>query len=365
MSWQSLLGGAVSASGTISNHLLRGLTGGLVGMPEFGLSEAITDPTRPFYSANPNNLSKGPGSAGIAATGVQTKDTASDPGFNPGDGNVGGSGYGGGSAASNAAYWNDQLNALDSQLGRLDTQGNIGRSNIEQGYNSAFNTLTNQKTQNQEDYNTNRTHTIQDNVKAKGAIDEGVHNQLTGLTRLLGSRGAGNSSAALVAAPYAAGLQGNQQRQEVQDTFGRNIGSLDTNWDRTLKGFDSAFGQLLADKANKERALQAGLDATRQQLLGQKQQVRSSLGLAPDAGISNRIRDLGSQIDQLGAQQVFTPQTVAYKTPDLAAYTYNPASAPVLGAGVDPGQAANVGPYYTLLGGDNKDKKTGLIPAAA
>lgn len=288
---------------------------------------------------------------------ARTEDT-----FNPTNGNVGSDGGAAArAAAANRAYALAQLGLVDDQLGRLGTQESVGRSNIASAYDSAFNGLTNSQSQANRDYNTARDTTIQDNVTAKGNIDTGVRNSLTSVQRLLAARGAGSSSAATVKAPYAAAVQGNSQRQQVQTAFGRNIGALDTAHDDSEREFKSAFEELLAERTNKERALEAGIANTRASLLGQKMQLQANNGQAVDPGIINEIRSLGGRIDQLGATQTFNPRKVEYKAPELDKYNYDPNRAPEL-SGADPGAIDNAGAYYTLLG---KDKKAKLAPALA
>lgn len=270
-------------------------------------------------------------------------------------------------APGNTAYWQQQLSLIDDQLNRLPGEQQVGANNAQSAYDSAFNTLTNQQGQATRDYNTTKDQNTQDNVAAKTAIDTGVHNQISSLMRLLGARGAGSSSASTIAAPVAAGLQGAQQRGAENQTYGRNDTALNTAFGDTTTQFQNAFGGLLNDKQNQDRSLQANADKTKQQLLQTRAQALANLNAPADPAIASQISSLGSQIDSLGAAPTFTPAAVNYAAPTLNSLAPAANNAPSLGTGntgVDPSVAQQISPYYTLLTGNTKDKKT-LAPAGA
>lgn len=249
-------------------------------------------------------------------------------------------------AAQQQAQQAQQQSLVQAQLDRLGNQQNIGQQNILGQYNQALGQLTNQQSIAQRNYDTAVHQAQQDNQTAKTNIDSGVRNQVTGLQRLLGSRGAGNSSAALTLAPYAAGREGSIQRGQVQDAYGRNMNALDTSYGDTQTQFTDARGNLDAQKQNQQNNLLQQLAQIRQNLLGQMPN--------PDV---NQINGLGSQIDNLGKQVTYIPQAVNFKTPDLSKYNY-----------AQPGITANNGtsaadqyvtPYSYLLNGDQRKNLVG------
>lgn len=263
----------------------------------------------------------------------------------------------GGTSTADAQAAAQELAAIQSQLDRLPNQTDIGKQNILDAYQAAYNTLTNQQGQAARDFGTNKDQTVQDNVAAKTAIDTGVNQTLTGAQRLLGSRGAGNSSAATVAAPYAAGQAGAAQRGEVQNTFGRNMGALDTANNDANEQFTEAFGSLGAQRDNNLATLQQKADEARANLL--------LLKGGADPTTAADVNNLGSQIDSLGATTTYTPPVINYAAPNLATYTPTPAAAPTIGTGpVAPSAAQAISPYFTLLT-NPKDKDKTLLPAAA
>lgn len=252
-------------------------------------------------------------------------------------------------AAANAATASRNA-AIDSQLGRLDNQGRIGHGNIGASYDSAYQRLVNGKTEALGHYGDARTQTDQDNIKARAGVQDSVHNQLTGLQRLLGSRGAGASSAASFLAPYAAGQQGNAQYGQVQDAYGRNLNSIDTAVSDYNRNFDDSAGDLKVQRENQDRGLDANLLGTRASLLASRSNAAANQGT---------IDALGNQIDGLGANSVYTPKAVNYAAPNLAKYDFNNPGAATLSNNP---VAQQTGSFYNLLNPQDK-LKTGAITA--
>lgn len=269
--------------------------------------------------------------------------------------------------ADEMAYWDDQMANADRQLGRIPEQERILRENAENSYQSAYNRLVGDKATTERDFNTTKTRAVEDNVQAKNTINSGVRNQNAGLQRLLGSRGAGNSSAAQILAPFAAAKVGNQQRQQVQTAYGRNMQGLDTAWGDYNKDWDESAGDLVTQRDNSITQGVAGLRQTEADLLESKgnaavqrnQAGGQSYSQARNARqpYSDRIKALIGQIDAAGALKTFTPKTAAYKAPELSSYTYDRYGAPQIGSNVNPGQAQQAGAYWTLLGKEDDKKK--------
>lgn len=255
---------------------------------------------------------------------------------------------GGGDPTTN--YWKQQQDLIDYQIGRLPGQEDIGRKNILDSYTSAFNTLTNNKSRDERNYTTNRNQAMDDNRLARSGIRDMVSSRLTGLMRLLGGRGSGSSSAAELLAPYAAGREGSVRNNQVAQAYGRNMGALDTSWQDANEGYDTSFGQLGADKTNKESSLLSNLASTRIKLLSAKQAAQVQAGQSPDPALTDEIKRIGDEVDSYGAQQVFTPKAVTYNSPDLEQYNYDQLNAARLG-GNDSALTQNVSPFWSLLRG--------------
>lgn len=255
-------------------------------------------------------------------------------------------------ANQNSTEFINANNALNLQEGRIDPQLGVARSNILDQYNSAINALLGQKDRATRDYTTATDRTKQDNQQAKAKIDQNVSQQNTGIQRLLGARGAGNSSAARILAPYAAGAVGNQQRGDVQRVYGRNIQDITTKQGDFLQDWETKRGQTESDKINRLNEAEANAANARLNIAQQRQ----ALNPYNANGYTSTINDLISRIDSLARVNTYVPPTAAYKAPELTQYGYQSAAAPAYG---DVSQQAtnNVGPYWTLLGNEDQQKK--------
>lgn len=134
------------------------------------------------------------------------------------------SGAGGGGATpqidhASIALFDQAMGQANKGLGRLDNQLAIATSNVNNDYTTNLNRLLGAKARTERDYTQNKDDTTKDNMMARSDIDFQTGQRANSLQRLLGARGAGNSSAARTAAPYAAALEGTQQLNQVGDAF--------------------------------------------------------------------------------------------------------------------------------------------------
>jgi hypothetical protein len=250
-----------------------------------------------------------------------------------------------------AAYYDDTAKQLQGQLGQLDPQQQIGLDNLQNSYNLGRNRLTESQAAGQRNYNTSRDQNIQGYANTRGTIINNTSATNSALQRLLGINGAGNSSAAYEAAPWAAALQGSQNLQGAQTTYANNQSALDTNWQDAQRGYTNAFDDLDRQKYQQENSLRSSIAQTRASLLDKIASAGVNANLARGAMYSaavgartpyqQQINDLLSQITQLGRQYanpVVQEQNVSYAAPDLGQYAVNRQAAPTGGAqgSVDP-----------------------------
>ncbi len=294
--------------------------------------------------------------------------------FNTWKGQQSGGGGGGGSAgtaqdkADEMAYWQDQIANADRQLGRLPGQLQSGEANIDSSYQSAYDRLVGDKEVTNRDYTTKRGQTVEDNITAKSNINASVRNRNTGLQRLLGSKGAGNSSAAQILAPYAAAKEGNSQRQQVNTAYSRNIGGLDTAWGDYEKDWGESANDLGTQRENNKKTLRSGIAEAEAKALEEKSNAAVQRAQAGGQNYTQarnartpymaRIQQLISQIDSLGTTTPLQARAATYKAPELSEYTYDRFAAPTVGSGVDPNLAQGAGAYWSLLNGAKKKEQS-------
>lgn len=290
-------------------------------------------------------------------------DANASPSINVANSRKGGSSTGGSSNAGQIAQYDQGIGNINSSIGRLDGELNAGYQNADTAYNSSVNKLLQAKADNEAGYKKNVDTTKQDYVGSKNTINVNTGNSLNALQRLLGSKGAGGSSAALISAPEAAARQGTLQRQGVGDTFGKNIQSLDTGWNNYVRDTEKEKQGYEDNRVNQRNQTLANVNNTRASLLqqlatlvGQKTSLQGRNATAASQGYLDEANNLLGQNAGLGvlrpvaqiAPSVYTPGTVAD-------YTVNPNAAPTVN-GQAPGSTDYASPFLQLLLGKKEQQ---------
>lgn len=263
------------------------------------------------------------------------------------------------------ALIDDQVNTANSAIARLLGQRQIGNENIDNSYNEAENSRQSQFGLAQRDYTTKKTDDERDYATTRAGIRQGAGNQYSSLQRLLGSAGAGRSTAATVLAPFAVGRQAASRFGETQDQFGRNQRNQDTAWGDTTRGYDEQGQQLVSQRDQKRRELEQGLQSNEVGLQDQIAQLRLQREQLTGGNLQNafgaiqpqrsRIQELLGSIDNLGRQYssaVKQTGPVQYKAPELDQYNYSRFSAPEARTG----ESDYVSPLTVLLNKDREEK---------
>lgn len=327
------------------------------------------DPTPGFNVRNPlNNNTPAP----VSAPKKTAMRPLEDQGYSPYD-----SGYVQGASTTRSSGYDPAsvaaidagINQANNGLGLLDRQQDIGLGDITSSYNNALNRLLSGFGQAERNYNTTKQQTTQDNINTRNDIQAGVGRNTNALQRLLGQRGSGNSSAAQIVAPYGAALQGTQQLRGVADAFGRNMQSLDANW----QDYNTQFGQSREDldqqRYQNENSLRGKVADSRQSLLNTLAQLtaqRSAANGGSSAAALAAAQPFINQANQIAGQAVdysrqyanpIAEKAVTYSSPDLAQYQYdNP------GISVDNTSAYTdtIAPALANLLGLNKRRENGF-----
>lgn len=281
-------------------------------------------------------------------------------------------GTGGGSSApaynpaEDVALIDNLISRYQDSINRIGNQRTIGEGNIESSYQAGLTNLQNQRTQAQQGYDTQKAETGQDFANTRSRIGQEAGNQTNAMRRLLGSIGAGRSTAARELVPYAAGLQASTRFGDVQQDFARNQSKLDTSWNTTKRELDDEEAYLGTEKTNKLNQLYSGLNQTEAELQGQiaEQRMRRSQVLGGNAAqaikdaqpYQSKISELLNQIDNYGRLSVAAPKAIQYSRPDLAQYDYSKFDAPTLAG--DP-RASYVSPFARLLQKRDEEEMVG------
>ncbi len=225
------------------------------------------------------------------------------------------------------AQYDQSIGLTNTALGRLGTQLNSGNQGIDTAYTDALNQLLLNKNQGQTAYNSSKLSNSQNYVKAKNTVGVNAGNNLSGLLRLLGARGAGGSSAALISAPGAVARQATQQRAGIGQDFAQNLQGLDTNWNNFLTGYNNQVSSAGSQKDRQKQQLQQSIDTNRSSLLQSlatlNSQKAAATGGNPSAAAQPYLDQANSVLDRLANYSVapINYQTQAYNAPSLASYT--------------------------------------------
>lgn len=267
---------------------------------------------------------------------------------------------GGSTAPVDLSSYDSAINQYNSSLGRLGTQLDIAKGNVNQQYGTNLNQLDSSKNAAQNQYSTSTTQNGQSLRTNKNTITDNQSAGLRGLLRTLGAYGAGGSSDAMYVAPQAVATQASQQRAGAGQTYAQNQQGLDTNWNNFLGQDQNSRKQLNDWQSNQLNNVQQQSDTTKQDLLSKLADITGQRAAAAGGSYAtgaqpylDQVAGLNSTIDNLGRSvATYNGTTPTYTAPTLDSYQAQSASAKV-----DPStlQGGN-NPYLAMILGQQKDK---------
>lgn len=255
------------------------------------------------------------------------------PGYGVSGGQVQGAttsvgGGGGGGAGVDLSAYDQGIGNVQAGLNRLGTQQNSGYGAIESSYQDALNQLLLGKNRANQDYTNTKQTAATDYVGAKNTVGSQAGESLTGLQRLLGSRGAGGGSAARIAAPQAVARGASLQRADIGNTFGKNNQALDTNWGNFMTDYDNQVSSAGNQRTQQRQGLEQSIEGNRASLLQTLAQLTGQRAQAAGGNATGAAQpyldQANSVLDRL-SNYTTAPinfQTQAYQAPALS--TYNP-----------------------------------------
>lgn len=267
--------------------------------------------------------------------------------------------------AQAAAEYDQSINNTQQAINRLGAQLNSGYSGIDSSYQNAINQLNAGKDIANRNYGENTQTTKTNYVGGKNTIGANAGSTLNSLQRLLGSRGAGGSSTALISAPGAVARQATIQRTDLGNTFGDNIKKLDQNWNDYLYGYNTQVKGAGTQRENQRGELSRSIEGNRAALLqtlaqlsGQRAQAAGGNARSASQPYLDQANNVLNSIANYTVKPIdYTAPT--YKAPDLSKYIVNPNAAPT----IEGQQASNdyTSPYLAGLLG-KKQTNTAATP---
>lgn len=231
--------------------------------------------------------------------------------------------------ASTIAAYQQAINNAQGSLGRQDSLLNSGYSGIEASYQNAINQLLGGKNIAERNYGDTKTQAGVDYSGAKNTIGANAGQAINGLQRLLGSRGAGGSSAYLQAAPGAVGRGATLQRADVANQFGANNRALDTNWNDYLQQYTNQVSSAGSQRDQQRQGLQQSVDQNRASILQTLASLSAQQSAAQGGNATGAAQPYLDQangiLNNLSNYNVapINYQTQAYQAPSLASYQTN------------------------------------------
>ena len=279
-------------------------------------------------------------------------------------GGSGGGGYGytsGVNDPSTLAQYDIGIQNLQGALGNLEGQRTSGYSEVNAKLQDALTTLLNARTQAENTYNTNKKTTQDDFIVAKNTVGSQAGNLLNGLQRLLGSRGAGGSSASRILAPGLVARDASMKRSEVGNTFAKNNQGLDTSWGNYGIQYEGQRKSASSQAEQQRAAVDRAVSERQQDILSQLALLRGQSAAARGGNAVNAAAPYLAQARAAGsraANYTVSPVNVAtpaYQAPDLAKYLVNPTTPTYQGQTQTNDYTS---PYLAALLGPQKKQQT-------
>ncbi len=235
------------------------------------------------------------------------------------------------------AGYTQAIGDTNAALGNLPTQLQGSENNIQNNYNTAYQQLLGQLNSANQAYGQNTTANKQSYVTNKNTIGTNAGQNLTGIERLLASRGAGGSSAALFGAPQAVGTEATQQRGGAGQTYGANQNALDTSIGTYREQNQNNVNSIGTQEGNQTNAAEEAINQTRggllQQLATLSAQKAAASGANPTTAAAPYLASANSALSaaaNLGLNVApLNYNTTAYAAPSASTYVPNPFAAPV------------------------------------
>ncbi len=269
------------------------------------------------------------------------------------------SSYGSGSSSTTdpvaAAYYGDQVNALKGVLGTLPTLQDQGVNNIRNNANKSLNDLNTQESQTESNIAESRNTANKNKATSLNNIDQNVADTVDSFKRLTGAAHAGDSAFAQEFVPLATARQGSTQRQGVFNTFGQDMGQLDT----AENNAKTAYGSQKEDINNK---LNSDLLTFLQNIGQQKDTINNEVKQAQYAQIEAQGGTPG-QFSAAAAPYSTNPSDATAALQALFSQYANPTYAvnPVTVSLPNVSSYA-VDPLVAQLSAANPDTQTALLP---
>src|SRR3990167_1514350 len=249
--------------------------------------------------------------------------------------------------------YNQAIGNTNQAIERLPNKLESGYQTLDSQSTDDINQLLLGKNRAEGQYGENKLSTGKDYVGSKNTIGSQAGSLLTGLWRLLGSRGAGGGTTFRNLAPNAVARQATLQRNDVSGQFGNNMRLLDTNWNNFLTDYSNSQKDVQNQRSMGRDKVRSLFQTNKAELLQQLAELTAKRDQNVDAGEgyldkANTLLDSASKFDV----DPLKYKVGAYTAPSLESYVARPGATPTY-----QGQAASndyTSPYLAALLRKNK-----------
>lgn len=273
------------------------------------------------------------------------------------------SGSGSGSGQSydrnDLAFVDSQASLVDKLIASLGDKTTQGFGNIDRGYQSNVNKAQEQRDRAINQYNTQRTDTLEQKDSALGKVDTYARTLADSVRQRLGLSSGNNSSAYLYAAPNAIARDASGKRTDVMENYGTNLRNLDTAENYAKNDFESLLQDYINQREDQKRQFESGIYEQNQNLQLQRGQLAGERARLTGAGYNgirtaqqpylNAYSDLDTKLNSLFQKYqnpVYQTRDVATKTPTLSDYVVDQTA---INANRQTGDNSPYAPYSNFL----------------
>lgn len=265
-------------------------------------------------------------------------------------------GNGGTATPDDLSFLGDQGSELRGLLGQTDLALGQGLTRNEDEYQRELGRANAGRDQQYAAFDDQRTNTNQDKLGAYDSINKNANSGYRSLAQLIGRASGTGSSAYRELLPNVVGRVTSGQRQDVTDTYGKNLRSIDKSKGQYDISFANVLDDLIRQKKDNESTLRSGIEGQRQNLNDQLRQNASAIAQGKGGGyaavkaasapykaaIDASRNSVNSLFDQF--RTPYTAKAAVAPTPELSQYTTDRASVNAGQQGADPNN-----PYAALL----------------
>lgn len=237
------------------------------------------------------------------------------------------------SKADAIASYNDQMNQLQALLGRTNTGLDQALTKNTDEYNRNVGAAEADKAKQLAAYSDKEVAQNQGKLDSYGTINRNANNGFRSLAQIIGRASGTGSSAFQELLPDVIGKDTSGKRQEVTETYGRNLQGIQKARDQYGLDFQGVLEDLARQRGDNENAARSGIEGQRQSINQQLASVAAQKAAANGGGYAaqrdaaqpyqSAIDNSRNQVESFFNQfrTAYTPRQAVAAAPELSDFT--------------------------------------------